>query len=85
MGKLLEQLKSYFENTPKEILEKESAEWDYLNEIGPDVLEYADMLKGYIGTEMEYNRSDDFLSRNYRYFTVPTDDIDSKVQYGRTA
>jgi tyrosine type site-specific recombinase len=85
MGKLLEQLKSYFENTPKEILERESAEWDYLNEIGPDVLEYADMLKGYIGTEMEYNRSDDFLSGNYRYFTVPTDDIDSKVQYGRTA
>ena len=41
MGKLLEQLKSYFENTPAEVLEKECAEWDYLNEIGPDVLEYA--------------------------------------------
>ena len=52
MGKLLEQLKSYFENTPAEVLEKECAEWDYLNEIGPDVLEYAKLVRGYIDTEM---------------------------------
>ena len=48
MGKLLEQLKEYFENTPKEVLEKEVKEWEYLNEIGPDVLEYAKLVRGYI-------------------------------------
>lgn len=48
MGKLLNQLKEYFENTPKEVLEKEAKEWEYLNEIGPDVLEYAKTVRGYI-------------------------------------
>ena len=57
MGKLLEQLKNYFENTPADILEKESREWDYLNEIGPDVIEYANIIRGYIGTEIEYNNT----------------------------
>ena len=46
MGKLLEQLKEYFENTPKEVLEKEAKEWEYLNEIGHDVLEYAKLVSG---------------------------------------
>lgn len=39
-----------------EVLKKESAEWDYLNEVGPDVLEYANMVKGRIGTEMIHNK-----------------------------
>ena len=47
MGKLLNQLKKYFENTPKEVLKKEAKEWEYLNEIGPDVLEYAKLVRGY--------------------------------------
>lgn len=51
MGKLLEQLKYYFDNTPKDILEKEAEELDYLNEIGPDVLEYAKMVRGYVNQE----------------------------------
>lgn len=37
-GKLLSQLKEYFDNTPKDVLEKEAEEWSYLNEIGPYVL-----------------------------------------------
>lgn len=53
MGKLLNQLQQYFENTPKEVLEKESKEWEYLNEIGPDVLEYAKMVRGYINQDDE--------------------------------
>ena len=53
MGKLLDQLKSYLENTPKEVLEKEAKELEYLNEIGPDVLEYAKVVKDYIN--QEYN------------------------------
>lgn len=51
MGKLLNQLKKYFENTPKEVLDKEAKEWEYLNEIGPDVLEYAKLVRGYINQE----------------------------------
>ena len=38
MEKLLKQLKEYFDNTPKDVLEKEAEEWSYLNEIGPYVL-----------------------------------------------
>lgn len=51
MGKLLNQLKKYFENTPKEALDKEVKDWDDLNEIGPDVLEYAKLVRGYINQE----------------------------------
>ena len=38
MGKLLNQLKEHFDNTPKDVLEKEMEEFDYLNEIGPYVI-----------------------------------------------
>lgn len=36
--KLVNHLKEYFSNTPKDVLEKEAEEWSYLNEIGPYVL-----------------------------------------------
>lgn len=85
MGKLLEQLKSYFENTPTEVLEKECAEWDYLNEIGPDILEYAKLVRGYIDTEMAYSNSDFFCDDRKYDFTVSTEDISSNVQYGMAA
>lgn len=45
MGKLLEELKTYFENTPDDVLEKD---WDaikHLNDIGPDVMEYAESVR----------------------------------------
>ncbi|MFC2440004.1 MAG: recombinase [Segatella maculosa] len=45
MGKLLEKLERYFENTPEELLEKDFGELAFLNEIGPDVLEYAGMFR----------------------------------------
>lgn len=38
MGKLQEQLEEHFDNTPKDVLEKELEEFDYLNEIGPYVI-----------------------------------------------
>lgn len=85
MGKLLTQLKSYFENTSADILEKECAEWDYLNEIGPDVLEYANMVRGYISTEMIYARPDEFFNENNYDFTVLIQDISSNVQYDKAA
>lgn len=45
---LYESLKEYFENTPQEVLDKEREELEPLNEIGPDVLEYAEYYKGFI-------------------------------------
>nr|DAI16456.1 MAG TPA: hypothetical protein [Bacteriophage sp.] len=39
MSKLLESLENYFKNTPKEQLDKDWKEIEYLNEIGPDVFE----------------------------------------------
>jgi hypothetical protein len=39
---LFESLKHHFENTSQEVLNKEREELESLNEIGPDVLEYAD-------------------------------------------
>ena len=39
MGKISDGLKKYFEETPKEIIEKEWEEIKHLNEIGPDVIE----------------------------------------------
>jgi hypothetical protein len=45
MGSLLESLKKYFENTPQDILDNEWKEIEELNEIGPDVIEYAEYVK----------------------------------------
>lgn len=45
MGKLFESLKRYFENTPKEVLDSEWKKMKHLNEIGPDVIEYAKSVK----------------------------------------
>jgi hypothetical protein len=44
---LLQQLKKYFDNTPREIIEKDWKEIEYLNEIGPDVDEYLECVKKY--------------------------------------
>jgi hypothetical protein len=51
MGVLLEGIKNYFNNTPKDILEKEWKEKEYLDEIGPDVMEYIEFVKGYYENE----------------------------------
>lgn len=54
MGKLLDSLERYFEDTPKDILEKDSEGWDFLNEIGPDVLEYAKIVRDSFDVEISY-------------------------------
>lgn len=41
---LLQQLKEYFENTPREVVEKEWREYDKYNEIGPSVEEYLEYI-----------------------------------------
>jgi hypothetical protein len=63
MGILLEDIKNYFNNTPKDILEKDWKEKEYLDEIGPDVMEYVDYVREYFGidimkdSEPSYNMS----------------------------
>lgn len=47
MGVLVDSLKRYFEETPKEVLDKEWEEIKHLNEIGPDVLEYCKRVREY--------------------------------------
>ena len=44
---LLQQLKEYFDNTQRDVLEKEWNELSYLNEIGPTVDEYLECVKKY--------------------------------------
>ena len=48
---LLQQLKEYFDNTPREVIEKEWNELSYLNEIGPTVEEYLESVKKYRQTQ----------------------------------
>ena len=45
MGKLSESLKEYFENTPKEVLDKDWKEIKHLNDIGPDAIEYCKSIR----------------------------------------
>jgi hypothetical protein len=56
MGVLLEDLKNYFNNTPKDILEKEWKEKAYLDDIGPDVMEYFEFVKGYYESDITYGK-----------------------------
>ncbi len=51
MGKLLEQLKEYFDNTPDEVLRGEAEELEELNNMESDlfvtdVIEYAKIVRG---------------------------------------
>ena len=57
MGNLFESLKDYFENTPKDVIEKDWREIEYLNEIGPDVIEYAEFVRENFGTAVSYSNS----------------------------
>lgn len=42
---LLQSLRDYFENTPEDILKKDLEELEYLNEIGPEAIEYCENIK----------------------------------------
>lgn len=45
MEKMLKKLEKYFENTSKEKIEKEWEKIKQWNEIGPDAIEYCNMIK----------------------------------------
>ena len=51
---IIESLKNYFKNTPKEVLDNDWKEIKYLNEIGPDVIEYAKFVKEQFGITVSY-------------------------------
>ena len=55
MGNLFESLKDYFENTPNDVIENDWREIEYLNEIGPDVIEYAEFVRENFGTAVSYS------------------------------
>ena len=57
MAGIYESLKAYFENTPKEQLNKDWEEIKHLNEIGPDVFEYAESVRENFGTAVSYSNS----------------------------
>lgn len=61
MGNLLENLKKYFENTPQDVLDKDWKDVEYLNEIGPDVIEYAEYIHEYYGNAVQYLCSENEL------------------------
>lgn len=57
MGTLLESLKRYFENTPKDILENDWKESEYLDNIGPDVTEYVNYVQEYFRVNVNYEEN----------------------------
>ncbi len=69
MGSLFESLKDYFENTPKEVLNNDWEKIEYLNDIGPDVIEYAEYVKELFDIDVLYSSSEKNL--NTHKFDVP--------------
>ena len=76
MGQILESLKKHYANTSQEVLDKEWEELAYLNDIGPDVFEYAEEMKEYMkyiefvssSASIKYSR------QNHIYSFDPSDD-----------
>lgn len=66
MGTLLESLKRYFNNTPKDILENDWKENEYLDNIGPDVTEYVNYVQEYFRVNVNYED-------NLHYNNITTD------------
>ena len=52
---LFEDLKKYFDNTPQCVIEEDWKEVEHLNEIGPDVIEYALNVNELSGVEIPYS------------------------------
>ena len=51
MSKIFEVLEKYFDNTPRDQLARDLESLEYLNDIGPDVLEYTRSVKTLIKNE----------------------------------
>lgn len=77
MGNLLESIKKYFENTPKDVLDNDWKEIEFLNEIGPDVIEYADFAKKFFDFEVSYSSLEKKLETHK--FDVSINSINNKI------
>lgn len=64
MKNIYESLLDYFENTPKDILDKDWEELEYLNEIGPDVIEYAEYVINKFGLTVSYTNPNKTLNKH---------------------
>ena len=73
MGQILESLKRHYADTPQEVLDKEWEELAYLNDIGPDVFEYAEEMKEYIEF-VSSSASTVYRRQNHTYSFDPSDD-----------
>lgn len=51
MSTLLDIIKNYFENTPTDILKNDFNNREHLNDIGPDVIEYATSIREFLNNE----------------------------------
>ena len=73
MGQILESLKKHYADTPQEVLDKEREEMAYLNDIGPDVFEYAEEMKEYIEIVCS-SASTVYRRQSHTYSFDPSDD-----------
>ena len=88
---LLQQLKKYFEETPRDVIEKEWNELSYLNEIGPTVEEYLESVKKYRQTQYPktvtecYNRLEDDELVNVKTIELFRELINARNTYWKIA
>lgn len=75
MGKILDGLKKYYAETPEEILVHNAKKIDYLNEIGPDALEFVKQTRTYVSEVLRYpeiyvleSSEDTAISPSQRYY-----------------
>ena len=73
MGQILESLKKHYADTSQEVLDKEWEELAYLNDIGPDVFEYAEEMKEYIEFVCS-SASTVYRRQSHTYSFDPSDD-----------
>lgn len=73
MGQILESLKKHYADTSQEVLDKEWEELAYLNDIGPDVFEYAEEMKEYIEF-VSSSASTVYRRQSHTYSFDPSDD-----------
>lgn len=87
MNAILEQLKEYFNNTPRDVIEKEWHEYDKYNEIGPTVNEYLAFINQIIvKTEKKpieptkINETPNFYSEFFYFFAVNREDTSTRCE-----
>ena len=76
MGQLADNLKRYFAETPQDVLDREWDELKYLNEIGPDVLAYAERVRSFYSQLMNTrsgivnSHNESFMSEDLYYLAA---------------